>query len=251
MAYDGGVFAGWQSQPGRGTVQDTIGAAFYETTGLTVSIHGAGRTDSGVHALGQCFHVDTAGTSLRPSDWVRALNARLPSSVRILSARQVPEDFHARFSAVGKHYRYLLRTREVLPPHEAGRVWHFPRRLDEDLAKRVAGMFQGTHNFAAFAANRGQPYHDTSRTLTGVTVKHRGTLWQVDMVGTGFLYKMVRLLVGAIFRCASGRCPPELVEASLRDPTIKWPHVAPADGLYLMRVIYPGISGPHYRDDIR
>lgn len=239
MAYDGSALRGWQSQPGGRTVQDTIEAAFTIVTGSRVPIHGAGRTDAGVHALGQYFHADPVHSSLGPADWVRALNARLPGSVRILSAMMVPDKFHARFSATGKHYRYLVRTRAILPPHEAGRVWHFPGKIDGEAARQVARLFAGTHDFAAFAANRGKPYQDTTRTLTLVRVAHRGTLWQIDIAGSGFLYKMVRMLVGAIFRCASGRCRPEDIRTLLRDPSTKWPHVAPADGLYLVGVSYP------------
>ena len=134
MAYDGRAFHGWQSQLGGQTVQDVIEAALSKVSGTTMRLHGAGRTDAGVHACGQCAHFDSIETArLSPSDWLRALNTYLPVEIRVISVRKVSPQFHARFSARGKHYRYIINTHQVLSPFLSERVYHFPYALDFDL----------------------------------------------------------------------------------------------------------------------
>src|SRR5437773_3840868 len=123
VAYDGAAFNGWQSQTNRNTIQDHIETAFARITGQKIRVHGAGRTDAGVHALGQCAHVDLPPTNLKPVEWTAALNASLPVQIRIMRCRFVPRSFHARFSARGKIYRYRIWTAPVFPPFEVGRAW--------------------------------------------------------------------------------------------------------------------------------
>jgi tRNA pseudouridine38-40 synthase len=238
IAYDGAHFAGWQSQLHGNTVQDHLERALAKIAGEPVRVHGAGRTDAGVHALGQCAHIDVHDR-LPPSRWTIAVNAALPPQIRVLRSQPVSVDFHARFSAVGKVYRYRIWSGAILPPLEYGRVWHLPRELNAKLMDTAAAVFVGLHDFAGFAANRGRPEPDTFRTLHSVVVRRRGFCWSIEIDGDGFLYKMVRLMVGAIVDCATGKLETADVVARLeRAKTIGARTAAPAVGLYLMRVRY-------------
>jgi tRNA pseudouridine38-40 synthase len=237
IAYDGTPFDGWQSQAGGGAVQDVIEGALKKISGARVVLHGSGRTDAGVHALGQCAHIEVEG-SLSPADWQRALNANLPPTVRILQARRVADDFHARFDAKGKIYRYLIRNAAVLPPHEVDRVWNVPHVLDLEMLREAAKIFEGRHDFAAFSANRGATVRDTHRAVREVSVSQKGTLLTLTFEGEGFLYKMVRMMAGAIVRAAQGREEVEGLRQRLAHAGPRWNHVAPAGGLYLVKVFY-------------
>ena len=239
VAYDGAPFAGWQSQSHRNTIQDHLERAFERVSGERVRIHGAGRTDAGVHALAQCAHVDLANDRLPEARWVEALNALLPPAIRILRCRYVPKNFHARLCAKGKIYRYRIWSGSVLPPFEYGRVWHVPRPLDLKLLKKAASQFVGTHDFAAFAANRGKPEKSTIRTIFSVAVRRKGPCVMIDFNGDGFLYKMVRLIVGSLVRCALGKSRIEEVTDQLAAAHISHRRFAtPAEGLFLVRVRY-------------
>src|SRR6266446_1183337 len=193
VAYEGSQFAGWQSQSHRNTIQDHIERAFERVGGKRVRVHGAGRTDAGVHALAQCAHVDLANNNLSAVRWTSALNSLLPPAIRVLRCRYVPKHFHARFSAKGKIYRYRIWSAAVLPPLEFGRAWHVAARLDFEVLKAGANCFLGTHDFAGFAASRGKPPKTTVRTINSVRVRRSGPRVTVEFDGDGFLYKMVRL----------------------------------------------------------
>ena len=238
IAYDGAPFAGWQSQTHGNAVQDHLERAFAHVSGGPVRVHGAGRTDAGVHALAQCAHADVS--KLLPTHrWIEALNALLPPAIRVVRCRNVSKDFHARFSAKGKVYRYRIWAAPVLPPFEYGRAWHVSQSLDSKALKSAAKHFVGTHDFAGFAANRGKAEPNTVRTINSVRVRQRGPLLTIEFDGNGFLYKMVRLMVGALVRCAVGRLPVEQIPSQLRAGKIGSAHfVAPAEGLYLVRVRY-------------
>ena len=241
VAYEGTAYAGWQSQAGGNTIQDHLEAAFQNLTGEKVRVHGAGRTDAGVHALGQCAHADVPARDWPGERWVHALNASLPATIRVERARYVPLSFHARFSATGKTYRYRIWNARVLSPMEIGRSWHVPLPLDLAALAETAAALHGTHDFAAFAANRGKPEASTVRTITGVRVRRAGASITIDFSGDGFLYKMVRLLVGALVRCGQGKMPPTRVRELLKSPASSIAaerSVAPAEGLILMRVRY-------------
>lgn len=238
LAYDGASFSGWQSQAHGGAVQDALEKALARMVGRRVVVHGAGRTDAGVHALAQCAHAEVPATARTPTDWRRALNAHLPATLRILRVQSVPSDFHARFSARGKIYRYLIRTAPILPPLEVGRVWHLPDATDRDALAAAAGIFQGHHDFSAFSANRGARVANTQRTIHRVQVSRRGTLLALTFEGEGFLYKMVRMMVGAAARAARGRAEVDDLHQRLTQSGPRWNHVAPAEGLYLVRVLY-------------
>jgi tRNA pseudouridine38-40 synthase len=239
VAYDGAPFAGWQSQSHGNTVQDHLERALERVTGETVRVHGAGRTDAGVHALAQCAHVDLANKFLPADRWVDALNALLSPAIRVLRCRYVSNDFHARLSAKGKIYRYRIWTAPILPPFEYRRAWHIARPLDLEILKSAAKHFIGTHDFATFAANRGKPEPSTIRTINSVRVRHSGPCVTIEFDGDGFLYKMVRLMVGALVKCALGKMRIEEITSRLHSGKVASARfAAPAEGLYLVRGRY-------------
>ena len=238
MAYDGSRFAGWQSQALGDTIQDRIETAFAKVLGEKLRLHGAGRTDAGVHALGQCAHLDLPPTRLAPAVLASAVNASLPPQIRIMGCRFVARTFHARFSSRGKIYRYRLATAPELPPFELGRAWHVTSALDPQLLRACAGLFLGRHDFCGFAANRGHPVASTIRTIRKVGVRRSPAITEIEVEGDGFLYKMVRLMVGAMVQCALGKKSIGEVGERLHGATERARLVAPADGLTLVRVLY-------------
>lgn len=239
VAYDGADFGGWQSQSHGNTVQDHLERAFHRVTGRRLRIHGAGRTDAGVHALAQCAHVDLADHRLSFTKWIAALNAHLPSTIRIIRCAYVPQTFHARHSAKAKLYRYRIWTARVLPPLEFQRAWHVPSPLDLSLIKAAARKFIGKHDFAGFAANRGKPERSTIRTIIAVRIRKQGACVTIDFEGDGFLYKMVRLMAGGIVQCGLGKTEVKEIARRLKSPLRNGPrYAAPAGGLFLMRVRY-------------
>lgn len=239
VAYLGTPFSGWQSQRDGNAVQDHIERALFEIIGVPTRIAGAGRTDAGVHALGQVFHVDVGHRTLDPAAWVRALNARLPPEIRILRACRVPADFHARFSAKGKAYRYVMETGPVLGPLEHGRAWHVVPPPSLETMTQAARLFLGRHNFSAFCAAPARTLHDPFREVWKIEVRSQGRRIWVDFEGEGFLYKMVRMLVAAMVRAGQGRTSLEELSRALVSGSPRQNHVAPACGLILQRVIYP------------
>lgn len=158
-----------------------------------------------------------------------------------MRGRFVTDAYHARFSAKGKIYRYRVWNGPILPPVEVGRAWRIALPLDRDKMRSEAALFLGKHDFASFAANRGKPGEDTIRTIRSVKLRERGQLIELDISGDGFLYKMVRLIVGALARSAGGKSPEGEICERLENPRRPLPKsrfVAPAEGLYLVRVIY-------------
>jgi tRNA pseudouridine38-40 synthase len=237
IAYDGRPFRGWQSQAGGGTVQDHLESALAALCGKRIPVHGSGRTDTGVHALAQCAHADVERPRFKPSGWIPALNAHLPREIRVMKCVRVPAGFHARFSARGKVYTYRIWNHPVHPPLELGRSWHLPGMLDLRALQAGAEPLTGTHDFAAFAANRGTPARDTVRTIHAIKIRKRGPLITLRFEGDGFLYKMVRLITGTLVRCGQHRSEPDWIVNLLAGKT-KTSFAAPAEGLYLTRVVY-------------
>jgi tRNA pseudouridine38-40 synthase len=251
VAYDGAPFVGWQSQSHGNTVQDHLERAFERVIGKPVRVHSAGRTDAGVHAFAQCAHVDVL--KFLPTDrWIKALNALLPSAIRVLRCRYVSKDFHARLSAKGKIYRYTIWNAPILIPFEYRRAWHIAQSLDLEILKSAAKHFVGTHDFASFAANRGksgrrgdtdssrgESESSTIRTINFVRVQRKGPCVTIEFDGNGFLYKMVRLMVGALVKCALGKMPVEEIASRLHSGKVGSARfAAPGEGLYLLRVRY-------------
>jgi tRNA pseudouridine38-40 synthase len=239
VAYDGAAFAGWQSQAHRNTVQDELERALQKISGQHIRVHGAGRTDAGVHALAQCAHVDLPDKRMSIESWRKALNAVLPAALRILRCQYVSQKFHARFSATGKLYRYQIWAAPILPPLELGRWWHIFTPLDVDLLKAAGQKFIGTHDFAAFAAKSGKKEKDTTRAIRSIRIRRSGPRVTIDVVGDGFLYKMVRLMVGAMTHVALGKIDLSEISARLKSGRADSSRiVAPANGLYLVKIWY-------------
>lgn len=245
ISYDGRPFCGWQSQAGKDAVQDFLEAALAKLCGGNrVPLHGSGRTDAGVHALAQVAHVEVPADRLTPEQWLAAINAHLPPEIRVFRSQWAGPDFHARFSATGKRYIYRIWNGPVLMPMEIGRAWHVYHPLDMERLRQGTEILTGTHDFGGFAANRGVPCPDTVRTVRRINIAGRpGGLITLKFEGDGFLYKMVRLLTGSLVRVAQGKSEPEWLEALLTPPEPGAPRVkssfaAPAEGLYLARVLY-------------
>ncbi len=246
IAFDGRPYNGWQSQACGNTVQDHIVRALEEVAKQPLRLHGSGRTDTGVHALAQIAHFDAPPEiSMNPFNWVPALNCKLPATIRIMACEEVPADFHSRFSAIGKIYHFDLCTDPILPPLKAGLAWHLPRQLDADVLWEALSHYIGRHDFHAFAAYRGNetPDIDWCRTIESVELTTLQDGYQITYHGDGFLYKMVRLLTGGAVHAAQGRIRLDDFAALLDQPTGlphgKSPLCAPADGLFLQKVIYP------------
>ena len=239
VAYDGQPFSGWQSQPNENGIQDHLKRAFSQIVSAPVKLHGAGRTDSGVHALGQVAHVDVPHHKLSPARWTLAVNAHLPAEIRVIRCQPISGDFHAQYSAVGKIYRYRIWNASVFHPLEIGRSWHVPHLLESELLRAVCDQLTGTHDYASFAANRGKTADSTTRTIHKIRIQHQKELIVLEFDGNGFLYKMVRMLTGAIVRVASQRADLNWIAGLLTNPgKTKTNCTAPAEGLYLVKVKY-------------
>ena len=236
-AYDGGHFNGWQSQPGGGAVQDVIERCLQSILNREVRIHGSGRTDAGVHAHGQVFHFDEAWKH-GPAKLVAALRGGLPRSIQVRSVRLVPGDFHARFSARGKVYFYQLH-RGAADPFLDPYCWSIAWPLAVESMRAAAQCLTGRHDFRAFSASNGVEKGNTVRCLRRLEVTARGTRLRITAEADGFLYKMVRSLVGVLVAVGQGKLTPAEVETILhsarRTPAVQ---TAPAQGLFLARVLY-------------
>lgn len=246
-AYDGAPWHGWQSQAGGNTVQDVLEAAFAAVLRVPLRIAASGRTDAGVHAAAQCFHADVPDSCrMTPENWRAALNAHLPASIRILTAAVVPVGFHARFNAIGKVYDYTICTAPVLSPFLAGRAWHRPMGVDAAALQAALCVYEGEHDFRRFAARRGNepeipPADFYLRHIYSATVQadEAGQLLRLRFHGNGFMYRMVRMLVGTAYQVAAGKMNSEALANMLADPLgPKTRHCAPPDGLCLQQVIY-------------
>ncbi len=239
ISYDGRPFRGWQSQATKDAVQDFIEGAFIKIVGQRVVVIGSGRTDAGVHALGQVAHATVPKDRLEIRQWRDALNAHLRPEIRVLRVSKARADFHAQYHAQGKEYIYRIWNGPFLHPLEIGRAWFVPRKLDLARLRECARLLEGTHDFASFAANRGEPVEDTQRTIHRIRITRRGSLLTLRFAGDGFLYRMVRLLTGTLIRCAEGRAESSFITDLLAAKGRKKTHFqAPAEGLYLANVRY-------------
>jgi len=245
LAYDGRPFAGWQSQPGGDSVQDAVERALAAICPEISSVHGSGRTDAGVSAQAQVAHFDApASWRMQGEEWQRALNTKLPPTIRVLRCFAVPGTFHARFSAVEKTYRYEIATGEVLHPLQHGLAWHQRGLGPVAELDAILRLFEGTHDFRAFSAKRHDGFdegRDTVRTLHRSRVAGESPDGLVlEFRGDGFLYKMVRFLVGSAVYAVRDRISKEELAVLLEGgETGKAPYCAPAAGLSLLSVSYP------------
>lgn len=237
VEYDGSVYRGWQKQPGGGTVQDALEKAMSRIAGAPVDVVCAGRTDAGVHATGQVVHFDAAAE--RPlTAWVRGVNTFLPPAIAVRWAKPVADDFHARFSAFGRCYRYLLINR----PQRNG-VWHgragwYHHPLDAAAMQEAADRLLGEHDFSAFRAAECQAKSPV-KTIRRATVSRFGDSLIFDFEAGAFLHHMVRNMVGSLVYIGQGKHPPEWISQLLAsgDRRLAAPTFAAA-GLYLVGVRY-------------
>ena len=237
VEYDGTNYAGWQRQLNALAVQQVLEEALSRLTGQRVVVHGASRTDAGVHALGQSCHFDTL--SRIPADkFSYAVNTLLPPDIRVRASREVSPDFHARFSTVGKRYRYLFYD-----DRHAGALNRFTHAhsiypLNDALMRAEAGTLIGTHDFAAFAAS-GSVVKDTVRTIWRADVTRSGHDVQLIVEGSGFLYNMVRIIAGTLRDIGSGKLAPGALRRAIdTGDRLDLGVTAPAHGLTLMEVFY-------------
>lgn len=240
IEYDGSGFSGWQAQrdPGRATLQESLELALARVADQAVSTVCAGRTDAGVHATAQVVHFDTVADR-EPRAWVLGCNALLPRGIAVQWAREVPRDFHARFSATARSYRYLVLNAPVRRPLAAARACHERRPLDADRMHAAAQALLGERDFSSFRG-AGCQSSTPMRRLDAVSVRRHGTLLAIDVSANAFLLHMVRNIAGALLWVGSGRAAPGWIEELLqaRDRRLGAP-TAPPEGLYLTGVSYP------------
>lgn len=237
LEYDGSAFAGWQTQPRGDTVQDALERALAEIAGAPVRVTCAGRTDAGVHAAAQVVHFDAP--AVRPQNaWVRGVNAHLPDSVAVRWSREVPDDFHARYSARSRSYRYVLHNHAVRPALLAGRVGWFHLPLDVTAMCAGAALLVGEQDFSAFRAAECQA-RSPVKALHRAEVRREGDCIVFDFRATAFLHHMVRNMVGALVTIGKGAHAPEWIGELIasRDRRLAAPTFSP-HGLYLSGVEY-------------
>ena len=241
IAYDGTRYFGWQVQKGRMTVQQRVEEALRELFPSVKRVHSSSRTDTGVHALGMVAHVDIPEAECRMDarKLLLAVNSFLPVDVRIVAARRVPEDFHARFDAKGKRYFYLIWNHAAMNPLLHNRAWHVKVPLNLERMQKAAKLFVGRKDFKSFASTREYEMESTVRRLTRCDVRKEGYTWKITIEGDGFLYKMCRGIGGTLVRVGQGKLTQTEIRQIIRerDRSVAGMN-APACGLTLWRVFY-------------
>ena len=241
VAYDGSAYQGWQVQRIGTGVQEKLEEALAKLFPSRPRIHSSSRTDTGVHALGMVIHfeVPKAEGKLSTRKLALAVNAWLPSDIRVLSAARAGKDFHARFSATAKQYRYFVWNHAGMNPLLRQSAWHVPRSLDLKAMRRALPLFVGKHDFQSFAANPGYRKESTMRRLLRCELKRNGALLTFILEGDGFLYKMCRGIVGTLVQIGLGKFQPEEVPKMLAKADRRVAGMtAPAHGLVLWKVLY-------------
>lgn len=243
IEYNGRAFNGWQTQqPGVRTVQSTLEAALASVAASPVAVVCAGRTDAGVHAIGQVAHFDTR-VERAPRNWLLGVNTKLPDDVSLCWAQPVADEFHARFSATGRTYRYVIVNREARSSILAGRATWIHRRLDAERMHHAGQALLGSHDFSSYRALACQA-KSPIRELRRLSVRREGDLLELVVTANAFLHHMVRNIVGVLLAIGRGDRPETWAGEvlALRDRTLGGV-TAPPDGLYLAAVDYPGRFG--------
>lgn len=244
IAYDGTDFSGWQRQKQYSTIQGEIEACINRITQEKISLHGAGRTDAGVHAEGMTAHFKTSRVT-PAEDFSRGLNSMLPGAIRILAVSEVDDNFHARFSATGKHYRYTIFTGKIQPPSIRLYSLHIRDTLNLQIIRKCLKKLEGTHDFSSFENSGSRNREDTSgrgavRTIFQASLSRPDNdLLMLDFTGDGFLRNMVRNMVGSLLDSGRERLSTDSFDEILRskDRTLASPTVPP-HGLSLIKVLY-------------
>jgi tRNA pseudouridine38-40 synthase len=239
VAYDGTNYAGWQVQPSHRTVQGELERLLAEMTEQKhVRVESSGRTDAGVHAREQVAHFDLK-KPVDPKYFKRGLNAQMDRDIRVMTFEKVPDDFHARFSAVGKEYRYFIYNGLIVPPTKRLYRLQEGRKLDVERMRAAAGLLVGEHDFAPFSANPKRELDGTVRTIHSLYVRRHGADITLEVTGNGFLYKMVRSLAGILIDIGMGRRDPEIIHDIFshgkRTAVVQ---TAQPHGLFLWKVYY-------------
>ena len=237
IEYDGSRYHGWQYQINAISIQEVLSEAIGKITGEDIKPDGAGRTDAGVHALGQVASF-TTNSGIPAEKFASALNAVLPQDISVRSSEAAEDGFHARFSARGKHYRYIVLNRRQRAALWTSRAWHVPDRLDFEAMQEAAGYFLGCHSFKAFCA-AGYGTSTFERSIFLSRWQRDGDLLIFDTKGDGFLYNMVRIMVGTMTDIGRGRFKPEIIRRAIESGQRGSIGItAPPWGLYLMEVYY-------------
>ena len=247
IEYDGTNFSGWQRQPSVRTVQGTLEEALSRVCRVPIQIHGTSRTDAGVHALGQ--RASFKGDFGIPTDRLKpALNNMLDggmnkrtkgSDVRVVDVQEMPENFHARFDSKGKKYRYVIDCSEDVNIFRRNYCYPVKSGLDTDAMRKGAEHIVGTHDFACFQAAGGNLRETTVRTVNSLEIIEEGKELHVEISGDGFLYNMVRIIVGTLVEIGQGKMQPDSVKDIIEScDRQKAGHTAPAEGLYLVEIYY-------------
>lgn len=242
IEYDGSAFAGWQWQPGKRTVQSALEEALAFVAAEPIRVVCAGRTDAGVHALEQVVHFDTA-VARKPYSWLMGTNTALPEDLRVLWVREVPEDFHARTSAIARFYRYVILNRPMRSALQRRQVtWHYAP-LDAEAMAAAAKHLLGEHDFSSFRAQDCQS-RSPNRFMHFIHVRREDDRVVIDLCANAFLHHMVRNIAGVLMAVGSGKQPPEWAGEVLRARDRKaGAATAPAEGLYLAGICYPESFG--------
>ena len=237
IAYDGTDFSGWQRQPDRRTVQQVLEEAIASLTGAMPTTNASGRTDAGVHALGQVVHFFTA-SPYSFEVFAKALNATLPRDVRVLSVEEKPQSFHCTFDAIRKRYRYVIDNARISDPFALRYSWYVFPRLDEAAMHRAGQALVGRHDFRSFETN--WPNRTSSvRTIFALDVAREADRVTIEVEADGFLYNMVRAITGTLVVVGSGRRPEAFPREALQAQSrAKAGPTAPPQGLFLLRVHY-------------
>ncbi len=237
IAYDGRHYCGWQIQKNAQSIHQTMMEAGKKFIHHEFTITGGSRTDSGVHALGYVASLRTT-YDIEPRRVQGAFNAHLPKDIVVLDVAYVAEEFHPRYHALGKHYRYTIFNHALPIPQYLHYAYHYRHPLDVSLMKKGASYLKGQHDFVAFSSIK-TSVEDTVRTITHIDVTKEGHLIHIDVAGDGFLYNMVRMIAGMLIEVGRGQISPERIEEILmnkdREPVNK---TAPANGLTLMTMYY-------------
>ena len=243
LTFDGSCYHGWQVQPNAASIQDTLQKAIKVLTGETVLVHGAGRTDSGVHALNYTANFNSTSKNIKTTEkWCSALNAVLPDDIVVKYAQIVPADFHARHNAIGKRYRYLISNNSYQSPFTKNKSWQVGKILDIDTMKQIAGVLVGEHDFSAFrSSNCNSP--NTVKDISEISIgksNFQNSILQIEIEGNSFLQHMVRIITGTLVEAAQSRISCVDVKKALKNGDRNLAGVtAPAHGLYSLKVIYP------------
>lgn len=237
IEYEGTNYCGWQIQPNKPTVQEELIKAINKITGENVNLIGAGRTDSGVHATGQVANFRTI-SNIPGRKFASAITSQLPYDIAVKQSEEVPLDFHARFDAKGKRYKYIIVNQSIRSPLLRNFAYYIPYKLDLDLMNKGKDYLLGSHDFGTFMSS-GSSIKDTVRTINFVSINEHDNLIIFKIEGNGFLYNMVRIIVGTLVDIGRERIYvnnlPNIIESKDRTNA---GHTAPAQGLYLEKVFY-------------